>query len=162
MPRIEIHPNVHSPNGNGVKRIEVVIRNGGGITDVTRIKGVSEQEMFIFLRHKFPDWEITYEPVEIWIHSQNGEKEGTIPDFGLRKPNDITITLLEITTSRNNGTDPKENQKRIMREAALPNVRFVVLYRENLKSIMSKHREVKFFRVKRITKPRNLGKNLVK
>lgn len=150
MSRIEIHPNGHSSNGSGVERIEVVTRNNGGITDVTGIKGTSEQQMFLFLKRLFPAWEIIYEPVEIWIHYQNGEKEGTRPDFGLQKPNDKTITLLEITTSRNNGTDPKENQKRIMKEANLPNVRFVVLYGGNLMSIMRKHPEANFFRAKRI------------
>lgn len=90
--------------------------------------------------------------IRIWIHYLNGDKKGTVPDFGLQKPNDTTTTLLEITTNRRNGTDPKERQRIVMQLAQVPNVRFVVLYRNNLRNIMRKHPEVNFFRTKRIKK----------
>lgn len=62
MSKIEAHPN-GNPNGNGIKKVEAEKRNGGGITDVKRIKGASEQEMFLFLRQRLSGWRITYEPL---------------------------------------------------------------------------------------------------
>lgn len=157
MPNIEMSTNGHLPNPNG-KKVDVLKRSDGGTTDVTRIKSPSEQQMFLLLKEMFPDWRITYEPLIAWIINPDGTRKGAKPDFMLEKPDSKRLILLEITTQRNNGKDPKEKQKRIMREAHneiirqmhVENLTFLVLYRNHLVRIRTRHPGFDFFNAKLI------------
>ncbi|MEK7517430.1 MAG: hypothetical protein AAB583_02680 [Patescibacteria group bacterium] len=113
------------------------------------IRGVIEQQLYLLLRNKLSGAEIRYEPYEFEHTTEDGKTEKTIPDFYIRKPNGA-VTIIEVTAALwSPANDPKEKQKRIMREAA-PNTKYVVLYRHNLTSIQSKHPEISFFGSRKI------------
>ncbi|MDO8620781.1 MAG: hypothetical protein Q7R31_00640 [Candidatus Levybacteria bacterium] len=166
MPKIEMSPNGHLPNPNG-KKVDVMKRSDGGTTDVVRIKSPSEQQMFLLLKEMLPGWKITYEPLIAWIINPDGTKKGTKPDFMLEKPDSKRLIILEITTQRNNGKDPKEKQKRIMQEAHCEIIRqmhvesltFLVLYRNHLVRIRRRHPGFDFFNAKLIKRSNQVSRS---
>lgn len=159
--------NGHLLNPNGEK-VDVLRRSDGGTIDVTRIKNPSEQQMFLLLKEMFTNWRITYEPLIVWITNPDGTKKGTKPDFMLEKPDSKRLIILEITTQRNNGNDPKEKQKRIMQEAHreiirqmnVENLTFLVLYRNHLIRIRRKHPDFDFFKAKLIRRSSRVSRAL--
>lgn len=118
----------------------------GGTTDVKEIKGIAEQQFFLLIRERLPDAQITYEETEFAIQNGNGNPTSTVPDFSIIKNGRRTV--VEITTSNTNGEHPKVRQIEIMKY--FPEVRFVVLTRENLEAIHKKHPKIDFFNSKRI------------
>lgn len=122
-----------------------------GRVNVAAIRGVAEQQIFLFLKHIFPHGtQIEYEPLSFGIRDDKGVKHTTIPDFRIIKPGGEEV-FLEITTQSRNGTDPKAKQKSIMQQAA-PEIRYKVWYRETLKNIEKRHPNVSIFGAKRIRK----------
>jgi len=122
-----------------------------GPTDITDIQGIAEQQFFLLLKAKLPQRTTVDYESQIFISSNGGGRiEATVPDFIITKPNGVKIAI-EITTENQNGTDPKEKQKRVMRTVA-PELRYVVLYRENLMAIQRRHPEFNFFNGKKIKK----------
>lgn len=118
------------------------------------IKGRTERIFIVFLhRVAFPDAiSISYEAKTFTSHDG---KETTKPDCEVVRRDGKTI-YIEITKERRNGTDPKERERRIMREAA-PNCPYVVLYNNTLKKIQEKHKGYDFFREdKRIKKRKEM------
>lgn len=90
--------------------------------------------------------EIVHEPTQIFYESQS-----TIPDFGIRNKKTGRITYIEITRSSKrgilnenrepNGEDPKEKQKKIMKNGA-PDKRCVYIYGEELGEIQARRPEL--------------------
>ena len=124
-----------------------------GITDITKIEGIAEQQFFTLLRRKLPiGTQIIYEDCFFKQQDDNGKEQGTTPDFHVIKPNG-TEFFVEITTEAfgSNGNDPKGEAKRIMSET-LPVKKYTVLYREHLQNIQKHYPEFSFFNGKKIKK----------
>lgn len=110
---------------------------------IPNIPGRTERMFYIFLTKIFPDSEIYYESTSFTIKNGNG-KEETVPDFKVVNPDGKTI-FIEITKGRRNGSDPKERERRIMKEAS-PNTPYIVLYNEDLKKIQMENDNFDFFK----------------
>ena len=117
-----------------------------GTSDVKRIPGISEQQFFLLIRKRIPDAKIIYEGAKFSIQNGNGQAKATIPDFRIERRG--MVTFVEVTTANINGKHPKARQIAIM--SHFPNTRFVVLTKENLVSIQTKHTETDFFNSKKI------------
>jgi hypothetical protein len=130
------------------------------------IRNRTERIFRVFLDKVFPNANIAYEPEPFSAIIYRREKHPTIPDFALdpmmgaattrpdfriTKPNGKKI-YIEITKDRKNGTDPKQDDKEIMRIAA-PNYPYVVLYGDTLLSIQRKYREFNFFKSEKKKEP---------
>lgn len=58
-----------------------------GVTDITKIGGIAEQQFFILLKQKLPPGtQIIYEDCFFKQQDDNGKEQGTIPDFHVIKP----------------------------------------------------------------------------
>jgi len=97
-----------------------------------------------YLELKFPEAEISYEAESFSIINEFGKKETTTPDFRIVKPDGKRI-FVEITKSSRNGTDPKERNRRIMKQAAPKDI-YIVLYNKELKRIQRECPGFEFFK----------------
>ena len=97
------------------------------------------EEFGRFLRERFPDAKIEYEPQTFMsTRDEDGLPEGTTPDWRIEFPNG-RIVFAEVTSAEKNGTDPKEKQKRVMKRSA-PGIYYFVFYRQQLKLLQTKER----------------------
>lgn len=121
--------------------------------DTLSIRGRTERLFAMLIVGK--GMTIIYEPKMFTAHIDNGNKKGTLPDFYIENPNNPHAggIYVEITTSPNNGTDPKARQREVMQKAA-PGERYVVLYDSHLQSIQKAHPGVNFFEQQVNGKPR--------
>ena len=124
-------------------------RNGGGRTDPDNIDNVIERKFFILfsrLLKKMPGATIVHEPTFFEVQSGPNTISGTLPDFLITRPDGRRI-YVEITSSKkNNGSseEAKSRQKRLMSQTS-EDIKYVVLYKENLEAIQKRHPEVQFF-----------------
>jgi hypothetical protein len=94
----------------------------------------------VFIEPYFPiGTKYFYQPDE-FTAIINGKKETTRPDLKIVRPDGKKIIRMEFTKGKRNGTDPKEREKEIMKQAA-PNDIFVALYCNNLKRMQMKFRD---------------------
>lgn len=114
----------------------------------------TERMFYVFLEQVFPNANISYESTA-FSAIIDGREKTTIPDFKVVRPDDKTI-FIEITRDRRNGTDPKEIDRRIMKEAA-PDSIYVVLYGGNLKKIQTKYEGYNFFKNEKKGKKRRMS-----
>lgn len=105
----------------------------------------TEATFCVFLLQIYPEGtKISYEAEPFTRKNEKGEDESTIPDYKIIKPSGKTI-YIEITKDRKNGSDPKERERKIMKQAA-PDSPYIVLYCDALKRIQKKHRGFDFFK----------------
>lgn len=123
-----------------------------GTTPLAEIPDVPVQQFCLFLRKKFPSATILYEPTTFTFTDSSGKKRQTTPDVFFRKSDNEPGIFIEITTLPKNGTDPKKKQREVM--AANPQIKYVVLYRENLARIEASARkkriDISFFNARKI------------
>lgn len=124
--------------------------HNGGTERVEDIRHTHEQQFFLFLKKKLPQAKIVYEESMFEITYDDGTTKGTVPDFYVT-PNETKRAIIEITKAPRNSNstkgerdDPKRKQKEIMKTVA-PNVKYVVLYREDLERIQKHNPWVNFF-----------------
>lgn len=100
----------------------------------------AEEEFERFLRKRFPDATVEYQP-QTFI-TDGHPQEGATPDFRIIFPNGREA-FVEITTFPQKGgevlVDPKARQRRVMKNQA-PGIPFLVFYRETLLALQAKKR----------------------
>ena len=109
--------------------------------DAKKIKDPVERAFAYFLlRRGKGRFVIIHEPQLFKCDDGGGGQIGTVPDFYIRKQgSQITGgAYVEITRSERTEPDPKEKQRRVMRESA-PREKYVVLYGGNLENIQKAH-----------------------
>lgn len=122
-----------------VSKESLVQRFQGQVTPIGGMDNVAEQQFALLMQDKFPGLTFVYQPtVFTWKDIDNGTMRSTIPDFLFINPNNGSLTFIEITMHSKNGVDPKIEQKEVMLNGN-PNIRYVVLYLENLLNIQKYH-----------------------
>lgn len=99
-----------------------------------------EEEFGRFLRKRFPNAEVEYEPQTFMTNGK--PREGATPDFRITLPSGRQVFVKVTTLPQKGGenlVDPKSRQKRVMKDQA-PGVPFFVFYRETLLSLQAKKR----------------------
>lgn len=123
----------------------------GQVTPIDEINGVSEQQFALLLQRKFPGLTLVYQHTTFTWRDTTGKTRRTVPDFLFINPNSGSMVLIEITMLPNNGADPKREQKEVMSNGN-PNIKYVVLYRDNLESIQKKNPHLSFFNGRKVKK----------
>lgn len=121
----------------------------GKITPIDKIGHVHEQQFALFMQEKFPGLTLVHQPTVFTWKDPTGKIRSTRPDFLFINPNHGSMTFIEITMHSKNGTDPKREQKEVMSNGH-PNIKYVVLYRENLEKIQKKNPRLHFFNGKKV------------
>jgi hypothetical protein len=113
-----------------------------GEKDLIKIKYPSEREFARLLLVKNPHLIIIYEPQLFQYTFENGKTKGTLPDFLIINPHNANKPVyVELTRSKRGVLyDVKQKQKDVMARAA-PDLRYVVLYYENLKKMQRRNHQ---------------------
>jgi hypothetical protein len=94
----------------------------------------------VFIEESYPEGTVFLYQSESFTANIDGKEETTCPDLKIVRPGGKKIIRVELTKSKRNGTDPKERERKIMKQKA-PNDIFVALYCDNLKRIQTKHKD---------------------
>lgn len=129
--------------------------------DIEKILGKSEREFARLIVSK-PGLQCWYESTRFEYQNGGPSPEATVPDFRIVNTRSGVEVFVEITTSLfRPDADPKERQKRVMRNAAdgeKDACRYVVLYAEHLSRIQSANKGYQFLGHYYEKHPRGNGK----
>jgi hypothetical protein len=94
----------------------------------------------VFIEPYYPEGTEFFYQSEPHTATIDGKEETALIDLKIVRPNGKKIIEIEITKSKRNGTDPKERERKIMKQKA-PDRIFVPLYCDNLKKMEIKNKD---------------------